>query len=76
MSVGSLEPITKSEEETNMNPFAALAVKAIGGGTAAALLSLGVAGGLAQAASPNPSPTRIAARFASPFSRPRRTFFT
>src|SRR6266567_4484676 len=40
-----------------MNPFAALAVKAIGGGTAAALLSLGVAGGLAQAASPNPSPT-------------------
>jgi len=43
-----------------MNPFAALAVKTIGGGTAAALLSLGVAGGLAQAASPTPSPTPAA----------------
>lgn len=39
-----------------MNPFAAVAVKVIGGGAAAALLSLGVAGGLAQAASPSPSP--------------------
>jgi hypothetical protein len=41
-----------------MNPFAAAAVKVVGGGTAAALLSLGVAGGLAQAASsPSPSPS-------------------
>ena len=40
-----------------MNPLAALAVKTIGAGTAAALLSLGVAGVLAQAASPNPNPT-------------------
>ena len=40
-----------------MNPFAALAVKTIGAGTAAALLSLGVAGVLAQAASPTPKPT-------------------
>ena len=39
-----------------MNPFAAAAVKVVGGGAAAALLSLGVAGGLAQAASPSPSP--------------------
>ena len=38
-----------------MNPFAVVATKVIGGGTAAALLSLGVAGGLAQAASPRPS---------------------
>lgn len=44
-----------------MNPFAALAVKTIGAGTAAALLSLGVAGVLAQAASPNPKPTPAAA---------------
>jgi len=44
-----------------MNPFAALAVKTIGAGTAAALLSLGVAGGLAQAASPPPKPTPAAA---------------
>lgn len=44
-----------------MNPFAALAVKTIGAGTAAALLSLGVAGVLAQAASsPTPSPSAAA----------------
>ncbi len=36
-----------------MNPFPALAVKTIGAGTAAALLSLGIATGLAQAASPS-----------------------
>jgi hypothetical protein len=40
-----------------MNPFAGVAVKLVGGGAAAALLSLGVAGGLAQAASPSPSPS-------------------
>jgi len=44
-----------------MNPFAALALKTIGAGTAAALLSLGVAGVLAQAASPSPKPTPAAA---------------
>ena len=40
-----------------MNPFAAAAVKMLGSATAAALLSVGVAGGLAQAASPSPSPS-------------------
>jgi hypothetical protein len=40
-----------------MNPFAGVAVKVVGGGVAATLLSLGVAGGLAQAASPSPSPS-------------------
>jgi membrane-bound lytic murein transglycosylase B len=44
-----------------MNPLAALAVKTIGAGTAAALLSLGAAGVLAQAASPTPKPTPVAA---------------
>jgi hypothetical protein len=44
-----------------MNPLAALAVKTIGAGTAAALISLGVAGGLAQAASPSPKPTPASA---------------
>jgi hypothetical protein len=43
-----------------MNPFAAIAVKTIGAGTAAALISLGIAGGLAQAASPNPTPSSSA----------------
>lgn len=43
-----------------MNPFAALAAKTIGAGTAAALISLGVAGSLAQAA-PSPTPTPAAA---------------
>ena len=40
-----------------MNPFAGVAVKFVGSGVAAAVLSLGVAGGLAQAATPSPSPT-------------------
>jgi uncharacterized protein YaiL (DUF2058 family) len=40
-----------------MNAFAGLAVKVVGGGAAAAILSLGLAGGLAQAASPSPSPS-------------------
>jgi len=40
-----------------MNPFAAMAVKIVGGGAAATILSLGVAGGLAQAASPSPNPS-------------------
>ena len=44
-----------------MNPFAGVAVKVVGGGAAAALLSLGLAGGLAQAASPSPSPSPSAA---------------
>jgi hypothetical protein len=39
-----------------MTPFAAMVVKAVGAVGAAALLSLGVAGTLAQAASPSPSP--------------------
>src|SRR5260370_35082000 len=44
-----------------MTPPASLAVKTIGAGTAAALLSLGVAGVLAQAASPTPKPSPAAA---------------
>jgi hypothetical protein len=40
-----------------MYPFAAVAVKAVGAAGAAAILSLGVAGGLAQASSPSPTPT-------------------
>lgn len=39
-----------------MNPIAAIAAKTVGSAAAAALLSLGVAGGLAQAASPSPIP--------------------
>lgn len=44
-----------------MNPFAVIAAKTIGAGTVAALLSLGVAGGLAQAASPSPTTKPVAA---------------
>jgi len=44
-----------------MNPFAAIAVKTIGAGGAAALLSLGVAGVVGQAASPSPAPKPAAA---------------
>jgi hypothetical protein len=45
-----------NNEEIVMNPIAAIAVKAVGAGGVAALLSLGIAGGLAQASSPNPTP--------------------
>ncbi len=40
-----------------MTPFAAVAVKTVGAAGAAALLSLGLAGGLVQAASPSPIPS-------------------
>jgi hypothetical protein len=39
-----------------MTPFTAAAVKLMGSGAAAAVLSMGVAGTLAQAATPSPSP--------------------
>ena len=39
-----------------MTPFTAAAVKLLGSGAAAAVLSMGVAGTLAQAATPSPSP--------------------
>ena len=39
-----------------MTPFTAAAVKLLGSGAAAAVLSMGVAGTLAQAAAPSPSP--------------------
>jgi hypothetical protein len=39
-----------------MNAFTGAAVKVVGGGAAAAVLSLGLATGLAQAAGPSPSP--------------------
>ncbi|HYL09040.1 MAG TPA: hypothetical protein VEU76_10845 [Candidatus Udaeobacter sp.] len=45
-----------------MNPFAAIAVKTVGAAGAAALLSLGAAGVLAQAATPSPSPTPAASQ--------------
>ena len=43
-----------------MTPFAAIAFKTAGAAGAAALLSLGLAGGMAQAASPTPNPTPAA----------------
>lgn len=45
-----------------MNPFAAIAVKTVGAAGAAALLSVGLAGGLAQAATPTPSPAASTAQ--------------
>jgi membrane-bound lytic murein transglycosylase B len=44
-----------------MNPFAAVAVKTVSAASAAALLSLGAAGVIAQAASPNPNTPTAAA---------------
>ena len=43
-----------------MRPFAAIAVKTVSAASAAALLSLGAAGVIAQAASPNPNPPTAA----------------
>jgi hypothetical protein len=48
-----------------MNPLAAIAVKTVVAAGAAALLSLGAAGVLAQAATPSPSPTSTATQPAS-----------
>jgi hypothetical protein len=49
-----------------MNPFAAVAVKTVSAASAAALLTLGAAGVIAQAASPNPNtPTATAGTKAS-----------
>ena len=53
-----------------MNPFAVLSAKTLGAAGAAALLSLGAAGTLAQAASPSPSPTPAASAKHNP-SDPR-----
>lgn len=53
-----------------MNRIAAIAAKTVGAGTAAALLSLGVAGVLAQAALPNPTTKPAAA--AKPAAPDRR----
>ena len=44
-----------------MNPFAAVAVKTVSAASAAALLSLGAAGVIAQAANPNPNAPTAAA---------------
>jgi hypothetical protein len=55
-----------------MNPIALIAAKTVGAGTAAALLSLAVAGGLAQAAAPSPNPTKPAAT-AKPALEERRS---
>jgi uncharacterized protein YaiL (DUF2058 family) len=55
-----------------MNPIAVIAAKAVGAGTAAALLSLAVAGGLAQAAAPSPSPTSKPVAAATPARAERR----
>src|ERR1700675_5047503 len=52
-----------------MTPFAAVAVKAMGAAGAAAILSLGLAGGLAQAAS-NPTPTPSASTKAPATAHP------
>ena len=48
-----------------MNPFAAIGVKTLGGSTAAALLSVGALGTVAQAATtPTPTPSTVIARHA------------
>jgi hypothetical protein len=55
-----------------MNRIAVIAAKTVGAGTAAALLSLAVAGGLAQAAAPNPNPTTKPPATAKPAVHERR----
>ncbi len=55
-----------------MNPFAAVAVKTVSAASAAALLSMGVAGVVAQAASPSASPTTVAAKHSNDAHADRR----
>ena len=57
------------EEVIDMNPFAALAVKFVSGGTTAALMTLGVTASLADASvTPTPAPTSSSAAVASPLA--------
>ena len=51
-----------------MNPMAALAVKLVSGGTTAALMTLGLTAGLADASMPSPSSSLTAAAPASPLA--------
>jgi hypothetical protein len=52
-----------------MNPFAAIAVKVLSGGTTAALMTLGVTAGLADASvAPTPAPASSNAATASPLA--------
>ena len=54
-----------------MNPFAAAAVKIAGAGAAAAIISLGIAGNLAQVSAASPSPSPSAAAKAAPTAADR-----
>ena len=56
------------QEVSDMNPMAALAVKLVSGGTTAALMTLGLTAGLADASMPSPSPSSAAAAPASPLA--------
>jgi len=55
-----------------MNPFAAMAVKTVSAASAAALLSMGVAGVIAQAASPSASPASVATKHSNDSHADRR----
>jgi len=58
-----------SEEEIDMNPFAAMAVKFVSGGATAALMTLGVTASLADASvTPTPAPASGNAAVASPLA--------
>jgi hypothetical protein len=55
-----------------MTPFAAFATRTVGAAATAALLSLGIAAGVAQAAGPSPKSTPTAAAPAAPAGRTAR----
>ncbi|HEY1419665.1 MAG TPA: hypothetical protein VGG90_03035 [Candidatus Dormibacteraeota bacterium] len=55
-----------------MTPFAAIFVKTVGAAGTAALLSLGLAGGMAQAASPSPKPAPTATATPAPADKAAR----
>ena len=58
-----------SEEVIDMNPFAAMAVKFVSGGTTAALMTLGLTASLADASvTPTPAPASGNAAVASPLA--------
>jgi uncharacterized protein YaiL (DUF2058 family) len=57
------------QEVIDMNPMAAFAVKFVSGGTTAALMTLGLTAGLADASvKPNPTPASSSAAVASPLA--------
>jgi hypothetical protein len=57
LSFPAPQGVEAKQEVIDMNPIAAIAVKLVSGGATAALMTLGLTAGLADASAPSPTPT-------------------